>query len=707
MFQDSRRKGQLLLEVVLAVAILGIIVGLGAGVLETSFRGSEGASERDIATNLLSEGFDAIKAAAFEKWPNFYYPPSNSSGTTQNIGSGNLYYIKQSDTTNAYSWNQGSSSNWGATTTIRGASASSLRNVWVVGDPVGATENAWKWDGEAWTNYPISGETITFNDVGTIGLNEVWLVGNAGKIYKFDGTTMAAPATDPNFGGNINGISTPASDNIWLVGKDGVGNPKVVSHGVSNDPFWATHTTGAAAGVELFGVSAITDADESNIAKAIVVGASGTVIKYDNSNGWCNYTAGVTASVACNGTGGANPSRWGSIDVKSVSMVSSKDVWIAGANGQVWRGTAATIDGALTWTDYTPASGSRWCNPTCATIRRITAFNASLVYLAGDDGHYWRTADGGANWIDLTPAAGVRWCNSPCTNDLFGLSDRFSTDVWITGVSGQVWNQSSVKFANGPAATTATGSENIITVNGVDYHRYFYIQNVCRDAATREITGSTDTSTCASGTQDASTLKIAATVSWPGGIISSSDYITRWKNAVCIQTEWATLDTSTSAKRCPVTTYDNNTSMTIGTSLTLTAVIFGTVRSNTFDSTSLGYGSAYNSMTWKGSVNSGIVYFKLAASNCLNGSETGSDVTSDCGAAGWLFRGGSSCSSADGTGSTNWWTANPDVPMETSCSQLKDKRYFRYRVRVCANTACTAQTATPPVVDDIIVNYSP
>jgi hypothetical protein len=86
-----------------------------------------------------------------------------------------------------------------------------------------------------------------------------------------------------------------------------------------------------------------------------------------------------------------------------------------------------------------------------------------------------------------------------------------------------------------------------IPLNTSVYHRYFTLQNVCRDISSRAITGISDSGgsavTCndISGSRiDPSTQKITAYVAWPAAATSSDAYfLTRWRNQICVNTNWA------------------------------------------------------------------------------------------------------------------------------------------------------------------------
>lgn len=109
-----------------------------------------------------------------------------------------------------------------------------------------------------------------------------------------------------------------------------------------------------------------------------------------------------------------------------------------------------------------------------------------------------------------------------------------------------------------------------------------------------------------------------------------------------------------------------------------------------------GVSPAYNSIFWKGTLggpsqNKGKVKFRFAASDNPAGPWTDAD-----------FVGGNNCLS------TEWLdTVGPDQPVEIKCfSELNNKKYFRYKVRVCAED-CIIFGQYTPTVNDIVINWSP
>ena len=105
---------------------------------------------------------------------------------------------------------------------------------------------------------------------------------------------------------------------------------------------------------------------------------------------------------------------------------------------------------------------------------------------------------------------------------------------------------------SGTKWTVASGDE-VVTVNNTDYTRYFYIDNVSRDVATRNIESIYNASN-----DDPSTQKITATVTWGDGQeLSTSQYIMRWRNITCNQTSWVGGALGTPVN-CPTTNYGSH-----------------------------------------------------------------------------------------------------------------------------------------------------
>jgi hypothetical protein len=119
---------------------------------------------------------------------------------------------------------------------------------------------------------------------------------------------------------------------------------------------------------------------------------------------------------------------------------------------------------------------------------------------------------------------------------------------------------------------------------------------------------------------------------------------------------------------------------------------FGDLVSAVYDSTANTDGPAYNSILWKGQLggpgfDQGLVRFQVAAANSSAGP--------------WNFVGGTTC------GSSDWYEASANTSIELGCfTELNNKRYFKYKIRICADDCISGGTVTPQV-DDVVVNFSP
>lgn len=114
----------------------------------------------------------------------------------------------------------------------------------------------------------------------------------------------------------------------------------------------------------------------------------------------------------------------------------------------------------------------------------------------------------------------------------------------------------------------------------------------------------------------------------------------------------------------------------------------GELISSTID-TGVIKGAAYNSVMWKGSLSGGAV------------GQVGLQLaTSDSDAGPWVFKGPDCLAGAN-------YAAEPDTPIEITCAEHNNKRYFRYKVIICSNSDCSTSGAINPEVNGVIVNWAP
>jgi type II secretory pathway pseudopilin PulG len=93
-----RNKGGLLLELLIVVSLLALILSVGAQGVFVSLQSGKVSGERDTASKLATEGLEATRAVAEEKWQNIF----NLTKTSQHYQiaqSGNKWVLAPGDET--------------------------------------------------------------------------------------------------------------------------------------------------------------------------------------------------------------------------------------------------------------------------------------------------------------------------------------------------------------------------------------------------------------------------------------------------------------------------------------------------------------------------------------------------------------------------------------------------------------------------------
>lgn len=80
---SARERGAFLLELLIVVALLGIILGVGAQAVYVSMQSGKVSGERDVATGIASEVLEAVRATTEEGWGNLATSTNSVPGTTQ------------------------------------------------------------------------------------------------------------------------------------------------------------------------------------------------------------------------------------------------------------------------------------------------------------------------------------------------------------------------------------------------------------------------------------------------------------------------------------------------------------------------------------------------------------------------------------------------------------------------------------------------
>ncbi len=231
-------------------------------------------------------------------------------------------------------------------------------------------------------------------------------------------------------------------------------------------------------------------------------------------------------------------------------------------------------------------------------------------------------------------------------------------------------------------------------IEGRTFNQYFSIENVSRNFCGSGDITTTSTTACSSGpgavgvSDDPSTQKITATVSWPDNrSISRSQYLTRNRNKVFVQTDWSggpnqegpiTLENNKFANSSNInyTTSAGSISASSLSSAELTSSIFDTGTSTT--------GVAINTIMWQGvQAASTNVQFQIASA-------------SSSAPATWDYKG------PDGTNTTYYAPTGSGVPAQINLAYHNNHRFFRYKIFLSFSPGATES----PRVDDVIINYS-
>lgn len=198
----------------------------------------------------------------------------------------------------------------------------------------------------------------------------------------------------------------------------------------------------------------------------------------------------------------------------------------------------------------------------------------------------------------------------------------------IQAIAKSDWNDVYNLLSKGPGSQyyVASSTQEIVsgietlTVEGKDFTRYFSVENANRDACGAGDITTNATSTCVAGAgilEDPSTQKITIAVERNGNkLIDAVQYLTRYRNAVFVQTDWSGGSTASdetvilpnsrfaSSSNIDFSATAGSIVLSAGqTSGNLTSSIFDTQRTN---------GAAFNAVLWQGDSGDGTVKFQIA-----------------------------------------------------------------------------------------------
>lgn len=323
----------------------------------------------------------------------------------------------------------------------RGVWVNTALDVWIVGD----AGSAFRWDGTSWVDF-ATGTTSQLNAVWGSGVSNVFAGGAGGTIVRWDGRGWAATASGT--ANDINGIWGSSANNVFAVGAGGT-----IQHWTGSA--WSAMASPTA--------NAITAVWGTSSTSAWAVTAAGEVLRYTGS--WAVDT--TFAGAQLNGVWGSGPGDvyvvgsagtkwhwdgtvWSSIPLTGGSINSLEAVWGTGA-GDVWAVGSAEAqhwDGA-TWSrggssfglddDMLGAGGNA----------------GGILYAVGQRGDVL-TWDG-ATWTRVGGDSGFRIYSS----DWRSASVPGANDVWIAA------SYESIAHFDGTSWTRWNLYDTLATLNAV------------------------------------------------------------------------------------------------------------------------------------------------------------------------------------------------------------------------------------------------
>lgn len=89
----SNQKGQLLIEILIAIAVVALIIGATSNLFLVNLKNSRSSEGRNDALLMAQEGMEAMQAVAEKDWHNIYLPPSCAGNEITDKGDPNIYCI--------------------------------------------------------------------------------------------------------------------------------------------------------------------------------------------------------------------------------------------------------------------------------------------------------------------------------------------------------------------------------------------------------------------------------------------------------------------------------------------------------------------------------------------------------------------------------------------------------------------------------------
>ncbi|MFH1089111.1 MAG: prepilin-type N-terminal cleavage/methylation domain-containing protein [Candidatus Uhrbacteria bacterium] len=489
---SGNKKGQSLIEVVIAMAIFAVIAGAFMSISLGSFTGLVQGGEKTEAQALAEEGMEAIRSVRDGAWNELVYSPVQvlviagtweiSSSASELINNKYTRIITVSDVcrdgTDIVATCPASYIDPYLKFVVVTVSWESRPGSINTAEQSGFISN---WDSRDWTQTDWSGgsgQTTWSNETrhdsddggvyaGTAG--QVTLAQDSDGTWALSGGEETSDTSDTNF--NAGTYTNTAIS----------GSGSSASVVLSQAPTWSLHTD--------TGSESRNDITCTSVTNCWAVGNSGALARY-------NGTTWTTSTI---------PS---SANINAIYALSANDIWVAGASGRFWHYNGSvwslhTDTGNQTWSDLVCTSatscwavgnsgalarynGTTWTTstiPSSAQINAIFALSSSNIWAVGASGRIWRyngtawslnTSTGSEIWNDITcPSAtncwavgnsgalvqynGISWTKSviPSSAHINSVYAVSASNIWAAGASGYLWNYNGTAWS----LNTDTGNE--------------------------------------------------------------------------------------------------------------------------------------------------------------------------------------------------------------------------------------------------------
>lgn len=247
--------------------------------------------------------------------------------------------------------------------------------------------------------------------VSAVSNADVWVVGANARALHYDGAAWSNLATGIAGGTTITAVSAISSREAWISSSQG----RVYKWSGSS---WAQSSGPSGT---LNGISMV-DTDGDGVAEAgWTVGSTRVAFQYNGST-WASANTGIT------------------VNLNSVSTLSSTDAWAAGTGGRIFHWT-----GSGSWTIVTTPSTS----PTINSISMIQSGGLDIGWAVGTTSTAWYY--NGSSWT--SKATGL--AGGLTINEVVTISPN---EAWLVDSSGHIyeWNNSTwtLIFTASTALTT-------------------------------------------------------------------------------------------------------------------------------------------------------------------------------------------------------------------------------------------------------------